>query len=218
MFENARPKKIKLLFHAKRPQMADHPRTRCVKVYEVEEHGGDVIPAKFVPIDGEGKEHVNSSRGQDTIGAPCIKLAQIDGGSLTMFVKQDSGDEVAGDNEKDLHSGEGVIGKERRHHFDASEVSNTDQGDRYGTQTVERRDPFHCSSLAFSVGERRGYLKVSTYKEWGKSLTWGNPKTTRCVAPTGGDCAFEAGHNEPDAPLSLSTRTHSRRRCFSSSV
>ena len=137
MFENARPKKIKLLFDTKRPQMIDHPRACRVEVYKVEEHGSNVIPTKFVPIEGESKEHVNTGGRQDPISAPYIELSQIDGGRLTMFVKQEGGDEVAGDDEKDLHSRECVVDQELRNHLDVSEVPDADEGDRYGTQTVE---------------------------------------------------------------------------------
>lgn len=151
MFEHAGPEKVKLLFDAKRPEMADHPGTCRVEIHEIQQHCGNVVPAKFVPIEGEGEQHVNAGSRQDPIGAAYIKLAQTDGGCLMILAEQNGRDEVAGDHEKNLHAGEGVIRKERRHHFDVGEVGNTHEGDRNGAQTVERRDTLHTSSLAFSV-------------------------------------------------------------------
>ena len=161
MFEHAGPKEIKLFFNAKRPQMPDHPRTRSVKVYKVEKHGGDVIPTKVAPIECEREEHVNAGRWQYSVGTPDIKLTKIDGGCLTVFVEQEASDQVAGDDEKNLHPRKRVVGHEQRNHLHVREVPKTDQRDGYRAQTVERRDPFHCSSLAFSAVGGVGYLKAS---------------------------------------------------------
>ena len=135
--QHARPKKIELFFDAQRPEVGHHPRTGSVKVRHVEEHGAHVVPAQIVPVHHECVQHENRSCGQDPVGAADVELAEIDGRSLRVLVQQDGRNQIARDDEKNSHSGAGIVGQELRHRTCLGKMTDDNQGDGNGTEAVE---------------------------------------------------------------------------------
>src|SRR5271163_1335268 len=88
-------------------------------------------------------EHENACGGQNAIGAANIELAQIYAGSLCVLLQQEGRNQIAGNNEKDPYSSQGVGAEELWHRPCMGQMPDADHGDGDCAETVERWNAFH---------------------------------------------------------------------------
>jgi hypothetical protein len=84
-----------------------------------------------------------SAAGKDTVCAPDIKLAQIDGLRLLALTQQNAGDQVARNDEKYAHAGGGELVEDAVSVSAFGQVAEDNESNRNRSQAVERWNALH---------------------------------------------------------------------------
>ncbi len=152
------PDEVELLFDAEGPEVLERPADAGGGVVVEEEQGAEEVNAgeREAAESGEdGKDGDIEVEGRkDAEGAPEIEASERDAAGAVVFVKEETGNEVAGDDEEDIDAGGAVeegVPEKRGVVLEVvalEGVEGHDEKDRDGAKSIERGDARHGSGAS----------------------------------------------------------------------